>query len=472
MDSFSGILDGNGFSIKNITLYNSNAEWYEKISMFDSFSGTLKDIGFVNINCSPTKSGYCNGIICRNFSGVAQNVYLKAKNSKTYYQYNGHQYGALFGAVEDGAVVRDCIIDYSTTRNSNTVSTFGYIAGTIKGRVKINNILIVKEPNVVNESGVLIANFEADAEINGVKCSTPTDATDLIYNSITDEDHIKNDAVTMFGSSSVVVNVLTTSMSVITVSSVVELYAAITSNSNANIALDCDIDCSDYTWTMIATRFTGTIDGAYHSIKNLTITGGTEDGHVRIGMFKEYFGTLRNISFDNAKINVYGCMICGLIASTFEGKANNVKVDVEFVRMDGYKDDMHRAGAMFGETGTYATIKNCFIKAVTPETYKIGYVAGRLSINVAMENIVVVKNANAGMFAMNVNSRAAINGTVVNAGGVSSEYSVESDALAIAAMDGYGLLIGTESEVIAGAGSILGSDWVCDGTKLPYLKVN
>ena len=482
INEFSGVLDGNGYSIKNVSLYNSNPDWFEKISLFDNFSGVLKDIGFDNIKCVPTKAGYKNGIIAREFSGKARNIYLNATITKTYYQYDGHQYGALFGSIEGECEVTDCFIRFKTSRNSNTTSPFGFVSGTLNSEAYIDNIVILKDDNAVNETGSIIAYYGNKARVNGVSCSVNNPAENVLSGVLIANESVvieKSNKVLGFGWSSngdllpYLLKENAIDDKVVVVSNVSQLYDAIINDSSAYIILANDIECKDYVWAMVGTSFNGTINGNGYAIKNLTLSGGTSGGHTRMAMFRYYMGTIRNISFENAKIDVKGCVaINGIIASEFGGLAENIKVDVTFTNVYHHPDESnpHHSGAMFGElSSSGATIKNCLIKVTTPEDYKIGYIAGLLNNNSTISNIVVVSNAKAGPFAFYRASTANINGIVVKVSGDSGDYAA-SDALAVAAINGY--LIGNEEEVAISAGTILGSAWVCDGTQIPYLKQN
>ena len=469
MSDFYGVIDGQGHVIKNVTIYQDTAANAQQMSVFDTFTGELKNIGFVNMQYAQQNYGNCNGFIARSFTGFADNIYLNGnvgKNIPNGYggQWEGnYRFGAMFGNLQSDSTVKNCIINL-TEANAN-VYDYGYVAGNVFGSVTVENIATTD-----NAHGQMFGNFRG-ATVNGTSCTNNETALDLIDHFTSDEDDLLFNASSVLdgGADAIAYAMILTHKNVMRVTTAAELYTAANDNSSAYIVLANDIDCQDYTWAMINNTFTGTLNGGGHSIQNVTLTGGTAGGHTRMGMFKTFNGKLKNVAFDNAKMNVKGCLIAGLIASTFGGTATNVKVDVEFLTLDAYQDTNHRAGAMFGETGSTATVSNCFIKVVTPEVNKIGYIAGRLSTSITMDNIVVVTNAKAALFLMTVNSAAKVNGTVIT-NGSANDTSDGVGTNAISAMDGHYLLIDTEANVIANAGSYLGSAWVCDGEQLPYLK--
>ncbi len=173
--SFVGVIDGQGYSISNVVLYGLQVEWYETLTMFQSFSGTIKNIALKNFTHSLTNIQSGNGIIAKSFTGTAENVYIDALVQKTAYQYNGQQYGTMFGTLGDGAVVKNCYIKTRILNNGNCTSAYGYLAGTVKGNVTIENIVAVTS----SDAGALVAYCEG-ANVNGQACPTGADVVDAI----------------------------------------------------------------------------------------------------------------------------------------------------------------------------------------------------------------------------------------------------------------------------------------------------
>ena len=167
-DPFIGVIDGQGFSIKNITLYNYTPPQIEHIAMFDEFRGELKNIGFDYIRSVPTYSGENNGNIARRFSGKAENVYFYGAITKTRVDSENIHYGGMFGVLEDGASIKNCYIELQCTDKSNCSYDYGYLAGVIAGKVEINNI-VVSVSNLCEDYGKFIARYLDEAEVNNRK---------------------------------------------------------------------------------------------------------------------------------------------------------------------------------------------------------------------------------------------------------------------------------------------------------------
>lgn len=170
-EPFLGVIDGQGFSIKNITLYQDVTPDYassikQPLAMFDEFRGELRNVGFDYIRSVPTLCGDNNGNIARFFSGKAENVYFYGLITKTRVDEDFLQYGGMFGVLEDGASVKNCYIDFQCTYKDNCVYDYGYLAGKISGSVTIENIVVV-ESAICTTYGKFIARYEEGATING-----------------------------------------------------------------------------------------------------------------------------------------------------------------------------------------------------------------------------------------------------------------------------------------------------------------
>ena len=184
-EPFIGVIDGQGFSVKNITLYNYTPPYLEHIAMFDEFKGELKNIGFDYIRSVPTYSGENNGNIARTFSGKAENVYFYGLITKTRVDEDFLQYGALFGVMEEGAVVRNCYIELQCTDKSNCAYDYGYLAGVLDASVTVENVVIATS-NICKNYGKFIARYKNKAKINGTKVTSDLFAIMIVRNIVMD----------------------------------------------------------------------------------------------------------------------------------------------------------------------------------------------------------------------------------------------------------------------------------------------
>ncbi len=145
--------------------------------------------------------------------------------------------------------------------------------------------------------------------------------------------------------------------------------------SSSNYILVDDIDMSTFsTWEPIE-GFTGTLDGKGHSIFNLTMVGKEEQSS--LGFFKDFSGTLKNISFENINIKTASnSKNIGIVAGVIKGGK------VEDVTVDGLVDTPYSesVGSFFGKYEN-GDILNCINYAKVSAKSVVGGIVGELPIN-------------------------------------------------------------------------------------------
>ena len=164
--SFAATLDGKGHVIKNAYIPSTVLISNQNVNTFGSFigdlSGTLKNIGFVNLRTkliadetgfTGTNQDYqiSSGLVCRN-QGVMENIYLDMKIYKQSYTTTDYISGALAARAHGGSTTRNCIVvsekDYS---NSNHASgnakdwgaAFGLVLGANSTETTVSNVFAV-----------------------------------------------------------------------------------------------------------------------------------------------------------------------------------------------------------------------------------------------------------------------------------------------------------------------------------------
>ncbi len=124
--TFTGILDGQGHTLKGIVINMNSANQHWESTLFDSNSGTIENIAF-EYSMTPNNNWHNNGLIGIN-TGTVQNVYVKATVTgfTSQAQYNGALVGTNDGAT---AVVRNCIVDVTLDASITTLDNqqFGAI---------------------------------------------------------------------------------------------------------------------------------------------------------------------------------------------------------------------------------------------------------------------------------------------------------------------------------------------------------
>ena len=120
ISNFSGVLDGNGFAIKNLTLNNQS-------SFINTLSnrGIVKNLNFKNISIKNTNATHTG--IFGTVNGQLENIGIKS--GKIFNQVNDNgQYlgtGALAGLLSSGGIIKNCYSSASVTQGINVGGLIG-----------------------------------------------------------------------------------------------------------------------------------------------------------------------------------------------------------------------------------------------------------------------------------------------------------------------------------------------------------
>ena len=138
---FTGELDGNGHTIKNITK-NLATEEINKIAMFYSNKGTIKNLTIENINVTSDKeTSYPEGIIAQINEGTIENCTISGNVTITSEGFNncvGGIVGNLFGGT-----IKNCVNRVNITCKSGTVGGISVYraGGTIENCTNAGNLV-------------------------------------------------------------------------------------------------------------------------------------------------------------------------------------------------------------------------------------------------------------------------------------------------------------------------------------------
>lgn len=141
-------------------------------------------------------------------------------------------------------------------------------------------------------------------------------------------------------------------------------------NSDSYFTLKNDIDLSGIEWTPIV-GFSGTLEGNNHTISNLTINADADN----VGFFSTLSGTVKNVTFANAKIVVTGRhenigILCGTLTGLVENIVTGGSVTAEMgTKVGGIVGCYSRNG-----NNTVTTLEN---KANVSGMEQVGGIFGR-----------------------------------------------------------------------------------------------
>lgn len=126
IENFDGILDGNGYRIKNMHIYDSNNNMHDSIGFISRLYGTIKNLGLTNIDIHAEKEYSYIGGITGFVRGHISNCYVTGTIHAPMSKYTG----GILGSNEAG----DRIWDYSLTNCYADVDVYGgEYAGGITG---------------------------------------------------------------------------------------------------------------------------------------------------------------------------------------------------------------------------------------------------------------------------------------------------------------------------------------------------
>ena len=147
ISNFSGTLDGNGFTIKNLTLNNQSSF----ISTLSS-KGVVKNLNFENITITNRNASHTG--IFGTVSGQLENIGIKSGKISNQASDNG-QYlgtGALAGVLSRGGIIRDCYSSANVTQGINVGGLIGlnqngtiqdcYVNGVVSSGKKSNGAVV------------------------------------------------------------------------------------------------------------------------------------------------------------------------------------------------------------------------------------------------------------------------------------------------------------------------------------------
>ena len=125
IEGFNGTLNGNGYTIKNLTVEGSSSN----VGFFGTLSGTVKDVNFDNAKITVTGSKENVGILCGQLSGSASGVSVSGSVDAASCNY----VGGIAGSYAPG---KNTNAELSSLENKASVKGAGYVGGIV-GYIKV-----------------------------------------------------------------------------------------------------------------------------------------------------------------------------------------------------------------------------------------------------------------------------------------------------------------------------------------------
>lgn len=136
--------------------------------------------------------------------------------------------------------------------------------------------------------------------------------------------------------------------------------AAAESDRETNCTLAADIDMAGQSWTTISTDYRGTFDGAGRTIS-----------HISGGLFEDVYGTVKNLTIQNASISSSG-NYAGMIAGEVYRDSNIENCHV----VGGMVTGEYYVGGVVGMIDDQATVRACSSSATVNGNSYTGGIAG------------------------------------------------------------------------------------------------
>lgn len=138
---FTGVFDGNGYTIQNVTITQSNEDSY---GFFSSVSGTVRNLTLSNINikASTTSQAVSLGSVAGKLSGTMEGVAVVGDINLVAVNGNA-SVGGLVGSLERGRVVASSFTTGSTgvSLDVNKLLNVGGVAGKVAEDGLLSNVL-------------------------------------------------------------------------------------------------------------------------------------------------------------------------------------------------------------------------------------------------------------------------------------------------------------------------------------------
>ncbi len=447
ISTFDGVLNGNGFSVKNIS---RTSDGPGGVFVFAGLTGTIKNIAFENLSFAPW-SGIMLGSssFIGKFSGNLENVYVDTSMTgpvmgvmpwADYRPWNLKTGGLIQAA--SGGYVRNVILDVAVSDGSDVSSVMG------AGETEVENLFVYSSDEMMptNHNGkfyVTAGDFMIGEETEVLPLAQKAFENSNVWN-VTEETVAMNAGVDYMptGTFTVKIMVGTTVIWETTVNALDKIqnpgsqigdYLVVDYDFDFNkritkdtiiqatvfdtnqiidskedlLAIDgkdgyyvlgCDIDFENETRNVFISSFSGILEGNGYSIKNVNISTDFANTHSFFGTLS---GTVQHIGFENFTLGGKGCMTgtTGLIVKYLNGGTlDNVYVQGTMYGTSAYVTDWCdyttwglRSGLLVGEANG-ATIKDVIIDVETEAGNDFDLVAGKGSY--AYGSIFIYQNAN------------------------------------------------------------------------------
>ncbi len=349
--TFTGILDGQGHTISNLTCAN----------LFNGFAGEIKDVNFINVKFTGNK-GFLSNVNVSSEIKVENAIFAFAQFGK-----DSGSWAALVGYLTGGvANLKNVYIEAPVSTNTR----MGMIScNSGSGYVLENVYMVGGNGSIHSTDSANNVNYTYDNETYGKGLVGTLDEDYFFFGT--------KEAIVLGGYElpSNIQNAIDTGILEINVVDIskdnVSLLQAATTGY---YRLTEDIDMTDVAWTPSAT-FTGILDGQGHTISNLTCAN----------LFNGFAGEIKDVNFINVKFT--GTK--GFLSSA--NVSSEIKVENAIFTFAQFGKDSGSWASLAGYlTGGVANLKNVYIEAPSSANTRMGMISCHAGSGYVLENVYMV----------------------------------------------------------------------------------
>jgi hypothetical protein len=429
IDHFYGFLDGNGFTIRNLSIIQNFTNQHPNIGMFRNLQGaTIRNISITNatvtgaINSIDGQGFYTRiGILVGQVNGQTkiQNVHISGSitnsNARTSDWYDTKS-GLVAGEINNYSLIENVLVEGFI--NSYITSGY-YYAGGITGHSRtyntFKNILIDVEIINNNESNVYeriggafgiidnstITKIYSKGMIGNASISTGGIAglaDQLKATEVSSIIQISSEKSTIGGLFGELNN---SSVSIATYLGEINSPTGSSIGGIAGVANNSKITQSIFYGKLTGWSRVGGIVGITYNI-NTIISNVVSKGTIKVGNYAAggLVGSMNSSILDGglSQVEIIGIQtqgnglwrIGGAVGETSNGRINNIISDVKFT------NTLYEVGGLVGFASDGQTISNSFVKSTSslPSTsnWSVGLIVGSASSSLKINNILVISD--------------------------------------------------------------------------------
>ena len=350
-ETFTGILDGQGHTISNLTCER----------LFSGFAGEIKDVNFINVAFTGNRGFLSN-------ANVASEV--KVENAIFTFKQFGKDSGSwasLVGLLTGGVANLKNVYIEAPVSSNDRMGMISCNAGT--GYVLENVYMVGGNGSIHSTSSDNNANYTYDNETYG-KGLVGTLNEDYFFLKVKEELVLNGYELPENIQAALDNDLIEINITEIGKDNISTLATA----TAGYFALTEDIDMTGITWTPSAT-FTGVLDGQGHIISNLTCAN----------LFSGFAGEIKNVNF----INVAFTGNKGFLSSA--NISSEIKVENAIFAFAQFGRDKDSWASLAGYlTGGVANLKNVYIEAPASANSRMGMVSCHAGTGYVLENVYMV----------------------------------------------------------------------------------